>query len=71
MSIPEYTERDLNRLWNQLGTTDVDHNDLITTDFLHFTAGTPVHDVWVWFDSKSYLPVYYRLYPPEPKREKY
>ncbi|MEE9685841.1 hypothetical protein V4841_17800 [Lelliottia amnigena] len=50
MSVP--MER-LNDLWLELGNIDVAEEDgtlNISEPFIHFPAGTPVSDIWIWFE---------------------
>lgn len=46
---------DLSRhLWKKLGNIPTDENGAdgsIDEDYLHFEKGTPVYDIWEWFES--------------------
>jgi len=37
-------------LWDELGDTPVNEDEVIDKDFLFFIAGTDVHDIWYWFE---------------------
>jgi hypothetical protein len=43
----------LMHLWTELGDVPVDDEGRIQERFLHFDAGTPIKDVWRWFESSS------------------
>ncbi|WP_205950663.1 hypothetical protein [Pantoea stewartii] len=53
MSVP--MER-LNDLWLKLGNIVLAEEDgtlAISEPFIHFPAGTPVFDIWTWFENSN------------------
>lgn len=40
-------------LWNKLADVPVNESDEIDENFGEFPAGTPVTDVWSWFEEKN------------------
>lgn len=46
----------LNNLWSELGNIVVtEEKGTLTTSepFIHFPAGTPVFDIWSWFEASN------------------
>ncbi|OLY67074.1 hypothetical protein BWD41_21760 [Citrobacter braakii] len=46
----------LNTLWRELGYIVVAEDEdslIISKPFLHFPAGTPVSDIWTWFENSN------------------
>lgn len=46
----------LNSLWRELGNIAVREEEgtlIISEPFIHFPAGTPVFDIWTWFESSN------------------
>lgn len=46
----------LNSLWRELGNmavTEVEGTLVISEPFIHFPAGTPVFDIWTWFEASN------------------
>lgn len=46
----------LNSLWRELGNMAVREEEgslVIREPFIHFPAGTPVFDIWAWFESSN------------------
>ena len=53
MTSTEYTLKQLNDLWEQLGNIPVDiDGELIEAKFLDFETGTETLEIWHWFDHK-------------------
>ncbi|MFP2386053.1 hypothetical protein [Enterobacter ludwigii] len=56
----------LNSLWRELGNMAVREGEgmlVISEPFIHFPAGTPVFDIWTWFEaSNKYFVVACKLY---------
>lgn len=63
--MPVSMER-LDSLWRELGNIVLTEEEgvlIISEPFIHFPAGTPVLDIWVWFeDSNSAFVVARMLY---------
>lgn len=46
----------LNSLWRELGNMAVRKEEgslVISEPFIHFPAGTPVFDIWAWFEASN------------------
>ncbi|WP_346807545.1 hypothetical protein MX657_05050 [Enterobacter chuandaensis] len=46
----------LNSLWRELGNMAVREEEgtlVISEPFIHFPAGTPVFDIWTWFEASN------------------
>ncbi|WP_313010101.1 hypothetical protein [Atlantibacter hermannii] len=46
----------LNSLWREQGNMAVREEDgtlVISVPFIHFLAGTPVFDIWTWFEASN------------------
>lgn len=37
-------------LWSKLGDIPINSDEEIEEDFLDFTAGTDIHEIWYWFE---------------------
>lgn len=44
---------ELKNLWDDLGNICVNDDNEIETGFLHFGAGTDLHDIWHWFEDQN------------------
>lgn len=46
----------LNSLWRELGNMAFREEEgtlVISEPFIHFPAGTPVFDIWTWFEASN------------------
>lgn len=46
----------LNSLWRELGNMAVREEEgtlVISEPFIHFPSGTPVFDIWAWFEASN------------------
>lgn len=46
----------LNSLWRELGNMTVREDErilVICEPFIHFPAGTPIFDIWSWFEASN------------------
>lgn len=50
------------KAWSEFSHIETDHDDMIRTDFLHFTKGTSKIDIWHWFEEKFDIYVINYLY---------
>ena len=56
------TEKMQRELWEQFDDYDIDENECITKQFLHFPAGTHREEIWHWFEERGPLTAYQLLY---------
>lgn len=48
-----FDEKEIKKLWSMFGEINVNHETKRTEEpFMDFEAGTPVKDIWNWFDKK-------------------
>lgn len=53
--MPVSMER-LDSLWRELGNIVVTESEgslIVSKPFLHFPTGTPVSDIWAWFENSN------------------
>lgn len=43
----------LSKLWTDLSKIPVNNIGQITEPFIHFSAGTYIEDVWLWFEEQD------------------
>ena len=52
----EYTDKELEKLWEELGNIPINEETEETEEiFLDFPIGTHKFDIWHWFDEKHSL----------------
>lgn len=44
------TDKEIERLWDELGDIPIDDDECIEVPFLDFPVGTFREDIWYWFD---------------------
>ena len=64
----KYTDRQLERLWEEFGDVLIDYSDefpdgALADDWFIFDAGTDKMDVWYWFDDRYSKGVYGLMFP--------